>query len=296
MELFYGGKRKEAPQQKAEDDLSSDAEASPGSTSEKTPSQTVRKETAQATQVGAVGKGSPEEPANLEPYYKEGYPKEPSLKEPFLEIHSKGQVAEEPRVEIEEDKEPNKISGKLSGEIGSPTTGFLAESVHNKGAHKKPYYEEPFLQEPSIRTPLSEVPFASEPYNIFITRPVSDTFRTAFEILPTLAPLEQLLYLWFLNLTHAIGRESCRATMALLQRATGVSEKLVRETLRSLLGRGHLRLLDGGAAGRAALYRVAHPREVLEQGIEGSIQEPFSQEPSLGEPFLKEASPGKLPD
>src|SRR5262249_31791462 len=117
-----------------------------------------------------------------------------------------------------------------------------------------------------------------------------DTFREAFEVLPTLGPLEQLLYLWFLNLSHTVGQPSCRATMALLQRATGVSEKLVRETRRSLLGRRYLTLLDGGAAGRAALYLVAHPREIMERKLECSLQEPSPQEPSF-----RESYPGKVP-
>jgi hypothetical protein len=77
--------------------------------------------------------------------------------------------------------------------------------------------------------------------------------------------------------------------MAILQRATGVSEKLVRETLRSLLGRGYLKLLDGGAAGRAALYDVAHPKKIAETVVEGSVGEP-----SIKEPFLKEDYPGKV--
>ena len=274
MELFYSGKRKEAPQQKAEDDLSRSAEAALGLIPEETPSQTARKGNAQARQAGDLNKGSS---------------KEPSLEEPFSEMPSEEQDVEEPRNEIEEaaEDEPSKIRGKVSEGTDAPITDFQAQVVHNKGSYKEPYYEKPSLEEPSLQKPSSqthsyEVPFASQPDNSFTTRPVADTFRTAFEILPTLAPLDQLLYLWFLNLSHAVGRESCRATMALLQRATGVSEKLVRETLRSLLGRGYLRLLDGGAAGRAALYHVAHPREVLEKGIEGSPQKPSLEEPSRG--------------
>src|SRR5262249_41654991 len=114
-----------------------------------------------------------------------------------------------------------------------------------------------------------------------------EVLKRAFDVLPMLSPLEQLMYLWFLNMSHEVGRDSCRATMTLLQRATGISEKLVRENIRSLLRKGCLNLLDGGAAGKAALYRVALPEEAADAIIkfkasytEGSLQEPSSGKPS----------------
>ncbi len=112
-----------------------------------------------------------------------------------------------------------------------------------------------------------------------------------------LAPLEQLMYLWFLNMSHEVGRESCRATMGLLQRATGISEKLVRDNIRALLHKGYLQLLDGGAAGKAALYRVALPEEVGHEANEnkGSLEEGSSGEPSQEESTIRLIPSGNLP-
>jgi len=119
-----------------------------------------------------------------------------------------------------------------------------------------------------------------------------EALKKAFDILPMMSALEQLIYLWFLNMSHEVGRESCRATMSLLQRATGISEKLVRENIRSLLRKGCLDLLDGGAAGKAALYRVALPEEAAHTiiALKGSVKEPFHRKPTE-----KLASIGNLP-
>jgi hypothetical protein len=252
-------------------------------------------------------KGDLAEPSQKEPSVEEGYQKEPSLQEPsqekpfMLTLNEQGEATFRHRETGEKTEKVKKIDLIPPKEKGTYGKSLQLESPQIKGYPEKPFNKEPSPGEPFQKEPFLQVPFSqiqpTLPAEASFTKEtrIEDTFHSAFEILPTLSPLEQLLYLWFLNLSHAVGRESCRVTMALLQRATGVSEKLVRETLRSLLGRGHLRLLDGGAAGRAALYRVAHPREIIENGIEGSLQEPFLQEPSQTEPFLKEGYQGNLP-
>src|SRR5262245_49148298 len=93
----------------------------------------------------------------------------------------------------------------------SQTSKLLGLNKNEGGLHKagqkeqlgeKPYDREPFSQEP-LQT-LQSRPETGTAFSI--ERALNETFRLAFEILPTLGPLEQLLYLWFLNLSHAVGR------------------------------------------------------------------------------------------
>jgi hypothetical protein len=107
-----------------------------------------------------------------------------------------------------------------------------------------------------------------------------EVLQQAFDLLPSLKPFEQLFYIWFLKLSYGIGRNYCRVRMGLLQRATGLSEKVVRETIRTLIRKRCLTLLDGGSAGRASLYHVAKPKDALSL-MKGSPGEPSPQEPSL---------------
>jgi hypothetical protein len=276
MELFYSGQRKATDQQK-EQDNSSRTEAIAPELSDRN-----------ILEQGEENKLSLEKGT-----LREGY-----LQEPSQSDKPQAQFLRSAGDEQFGDKTQHLLLTKLDQLSDKGNTPSVEQSEQKSSVSVKGYPEKPSLQESSPEKPIYKESFKREallPSDRYRTatapkETVPDIFRAAFEILPTLGPLEQLFYLWFLNLSHTVGQTSCRVTMALLQRATGVSEKLVRETLRSLLGRGYLRLLDGGAAGRATLYHVAHPKEISESAIEGS-----PREPSLTEPFLEEDSPGKVP-
>jgi hypothetical protein len=269
MELFYSGQRKEKERQKDEDDIPGTVAASEESS----------------------GEQISHKPYTQEPFLTEGYAREHSYREPLINTPIQPRSLHSVESEQPSDKSPHSaeiVPDSTKGQRNVQTFFNPFEGPPEKPFPKKPSFKEPTQKEPSKEE--SSPSSVSAHVSAIGKQVVPDTFRGAFEVLPTLGPLEQLFYLWFLNLSHAVGQPSCRATMALLQRATGVSEKLVRETLRSLLGRRYLKLLDGGAAGRAALYLVAHPREIMESKVEGHLQEP-----SIEEPYLQEAYAGKVP-
>jgi len=262
MELFYSKRQGKSPFLATESvglsNVSAPLEATFQTTTNKPSLQepTLRKPSLQEPAV--------QEPTLREPTIQKGTIQEPSLQEPFRKSEHSPKILLK-HTEIEE---------IIPGGNTSPS------AISNE-----PVPQELRSQEPAKKEALQKRLPNTETFTPARAGLSPEVFRAAFEILPTLGPLEQLFYLWFLHLSRAFGQESCRVTMALLQRATGVSEKLVRENLRSLLSRGYLTLLDGGAAGRAALYHVVHPSEIMERQLKGSLEEPS----------LKEPSPGNLP-
>jgi hypothetical protein len=277
MELFYSGQRKTTGQQNEQDD-------------------TLRTE---AVAPELSGRNIVEKVDVDKPPLEKGSPREPSRSDERSAqiLSSEGDEQFGGKSQQFQLPKPDQIGDK--GGLASVERDEQKPFTLFKGSPQKPFLQEPTLEKPIHKEPLRrEALSPSVPYRTAVVpqETVPDVFRAAFEVLPTLGPLEQLFYLWFLNLSHTVGQPSCRVTMALLQRATGVSEKLVRETLRSLLGRGYLKLLDGGAAGRATLYQVTHPREIVQSAIEGSLQEPSHREPFVKEPSLRKVPLRNLPE
>ena len=310
MEMFYGGERKNAPKVEKEETKSDSFQE----ISALLPEESTRKK--EEEDKPSLQKPLIEEPFNNKPFLQEPYSQEP-IKEEFLgterlSAHSESPSSgffpkpveaeiitrpHDPRPHSETDEDvsvrssqggnlmpldsrkadPNlnnsAVKAEVKTHIGSPEEG-----LPKKGSFQEGSFDKGFTKEGSTSLINAISP--------------GETLKKAFDVLPMLSPLEQLMYLWFLNMSHEVGRESCRATMSLLQRATGISEKLVRDNIRSLLRNGCLHLLDGGAAGKAALYRVVLPEEAAEEIIK---IKGYKKEGSPGEPSREESTEQLIP-
>src|SRR5262249_21763959 len=139
-------------------------------------------------------------PEKGEPFPSEGSFKEPSNKEPLTYDSTQTQSS---------------LLAAVRQPLDKPTQSLQIEQTVQKrfaltqGDLEEPFYKEPALKEGSRKVPYEITSFPSSAAISATTTPghaAPDTFREAFEVLPTLGPLEQLLYLWFLNLSHAVGQ------------------------------------------------------------------------------------------
>lgn len=297
MDMFYGGERRSTKRIGKEESPTDSPEKSFGPLLDSIPTVTEK------------NKPSLVEPFYKEPSFEEPYHKEP-IKEEVQNHTALSSNPSSPAVELQTQPRSVTIFAKLSESSSSyeskdSTTPQppheLQRSRPNRQVVDTGADSKSRSTEIAERKIVKDSPGEGLPGEGFLKLGVDTSpgefLKKAFDVLPMLSPLEQLLYLWFLNMSREVGRESCRATMSHLQRASGISEKLVRENIRSLLRKGCLEILDGGAAGRAALYRVALPAEAANLIIKfkGSQMEGSPKEPSPGESTKELIPSGNLP-
>lgn len=91
-------------------------------------------------------------------------------------------------------------------------------------------------------------------------------------LLPTLETAEQVLYARLFRLSYGFNRNYCTVSQPLLQERTGLSRNTVRTSLRSLLKRELIAVIDSGKH-ISTTYRIFLPRE----RIVGSKSDPQNQ-------------------
>jgi Helix-turn-helix domain len=91
--------------------------------------------------------------------------------------------------------------------------------------------------------------------------------EVADELLPMLAPAEQVLYSRLFRLSYGFNRNYCTVSQPLLIERTGLSRNTVRTALQSLLENGWVRIVEAGKR-VSTTYRIILPREQM--GIKAS--------------------------
>ncbi|MCP4504652.1 MAG: hypothetical protein GY822_32510 [Deltaproteobacteria bacterium] len=97
-------------------------------------------------------------------------------------------------------------------------------------------------------------------------------------LLPTQAPLEQVLYLHLLRLCLAKERNFCRASRRELAERCQLSDRRLGAALAGLVDKDHIRLVDRNRKG--TLYRVCFPHEVFGESAPASLHMHFIRSPS----------------
>jgi len=83
------------------------------------------------------------------------------------------------------------------------------------------------------------------------------------ELLPTLDPAEQVLYIRLFRLSYGFNRNYCTVSQPLLMERTGLSRNTVRVSLQSLLEKGWIKVVKAGNR-VSTTYQVILPREHLQ--------------------------------
>jgi hypothetical protein len=88
------------------------------------------------------------------------------------------------------------------------------------------------------------------------------------DLLPTLDPNEQVLYIRLFRLSYGFNRNYCTVSQSLLIERTGFSRNTVRTGLQSLAQKGWLRVADAGNR-VSTTYLVVLPRDKLTRSVNG---------------------------
>jgi hypothetical protein len=103
--------------------------------------------------------------------------------------------------------------------------------------------------------------------------------EVADELLPMLAPAEQVLYNRLFRLSYGFNRNYCTVSQPLLIERTGLSRNTVRTALQSLHENGWIKIVEAGKR-VSTTYRVILPREKAgskDDIIRGSINDPHKK-------------------
>jgi hypothetical protein len=172
------------------------------------------------------------------PSFEEPFLKEPSIREPIIDQSAIKRPSdsridgisphESPALKDEQETAdiprcPVRTKDDLSSSTVETSLAEHLRSLEGAAVNAKENQKAGIVRE-DLHPGSPEEGSPREGLNRVVSRP-GESLKKAFDVLPMLAPLEQLVYLWFLNLSWELGRDSCRMTMSTLQRATGISEK-----------------------------------------------------------------------
>jgi Helix-turn-helix domain len=127
-------------------------------------------------------------------------------------------------------------------------------------------------QSPQIQRPQSSLP----PHDLRLKDHLDKSLFFSFfnemvdDLLPTLDPNEQVLYIRLFRLSYGFNRNYCTVSQSLLIERTGFSRNTIRTSLQSLVQKGWISIAEAGNR-VSTTYQVVLPREKRTESQSGGV-------------------------